>query len=222
LGLHVMVMSLRRRSKRYMALSINFPMPCCPTQTNERAAQHSPTPVDAILLLGRRIIISTSSHACPACLSRVCGGVNGRAPFAPISLVPNSLCSLFFFPEGAPRAVSLRHSSGSLALVFCGVEQAACVLVPDTVDRPTGLTRAKEGQAENSFDAEPTRPPAPETLCAPSFYVLFVVSMPVADDLSPSSTVALARTRIDGLCLILPAAALKGPDLALVWRVRFA
>jgi hypothetical protein len=218
-----MVMSLRRRSKRYMALSINFPMPCCPTQTNERAAQHSPTPVDAILLLGRRIIISTSSHACPACLSRVCGGVNGGAPPSRQSASCRILFALFsFFPEGAPRAVSLRHSSGSLALVFCGVEQAACVLVPDTEDRPTSLTRAKEGQAENSFDAEPTRPPAPETLCAPSFYVLFVVSMPVADDLSPSSTVALARTRIDGLCLILPAPALKGPDLALVWRVRFA
>jgi hypothetical protein len=150
-----MVMSLRRRSKRYMALSINFPMPCCPTQTNERAAQHSPTPVDAILLLGRRIIISTSSHACPACLSRVCGGVNGGAPPSRQSASCRILFALFsFFPEGAPRAVSLRHSSGSLALVFCGVEQAACVLVPD---RPASRELRKARQKTPSTQSQPGR-----------------------------------------------------------------
>lgn len=157
--------------------------------------------MDAILLLGRRIIISTSSHACPAFLSRACGGVNGGAAPSRQSASCRILFALFSFcfPEGAPRAVSLRHSSGSLALLNWRrrakllVCRVCCLLVPD---RP--------GQAENSFDAEPTRPPAPETLCAPSSYALFVVSMPVADDCrqaQPSRSLAPGRcTMLDPPC----------------------
>ena len=102
-------------SKRYGSIMISFPIP---TQTSGTAYRQRPRCNITVSRRNNNIHTTTSSHARqPVGVSLVLCSNGGGAPFAPISLCPNSLCSLFFFSRGRAGRISLRALYGTAAVV---------------------------------------------------------------------------------------------------------